>query len=101
MLAFLGSLALLGAAQGPPVYYDVPLAELTLGPGGVLPQYLGANPWEGWQNDGTLLPWAVLEGPGEVVFLGQESVASAWPDRASHPGIGELFVRTDAARDLA
>lgn len=78
-----------------PAYSRVPLEELELAAGSVLPNYGYQAPWRQWLADGTQLPWAVLAGEGEVVFRDGSSDADG-----STTGLGTLVLRTAAARDV-
>lgn len=80
-----------------PAVYEVPLAELELVAGAVMPRYAGHPPWQ-WSSDEAEMPRAVLDGNGACVFLVPDEEA-AWSDGAREPE-GTLVIRTDAPRDL-
>lgn len=86
------------AAPSSDVFYSVPVEELDVLPGHVVPSYEGGPPWEGWIQDETRFPWATLEGGGEILFVpAGEAVDFSAPSR----DLGTLVVRAGAARELA
>ena len=111
LATLLVALAPQGAA---PAYYAVPLEELQLAEGVLLPSYGGQPPWERWGAGVEVLPWAVLEGEGEAelrihdpsYYDGEDGSngshrLGALVERQGDRGLGELCVRTGAARELA
>lgn len=98
-------LLVLAPPQAESAYYVVPVDELPLASGQVLPSYGGSAPWEGWDAGVENLPWAALDGEGEVLVRldaqpGEEWRGEEWRGDAAHP-LGVLCARTSAARELA
>jgi hypothetical protein len=94
------------AAPQEPVYHAVPLDRLELAEGSVLPRYGGQPPWAQWGGTVTDLPWATLDGQGEVVFLPALSENSwggigANASFGSEAETGELVLRFESGADLA
>ncbi len=97
-------------AQVKGAFYAVPVDELELAAGQVLPSYAGSAPWEGWNAGVESLPWAVLDGeddgenddgPGDVVLqLEPPPGGRAGEGELQHP-LGVLCARTSEARELA
>ena len=78
-----------------PAYSSVPISELELAPGNVLPAYGYMAPWKSWDADGTQIPWGVLEGEGELVFYDEH------PFGDGTAGLGRLVIRAAERRDVA
>src|SRR5688572_2982341 len=93
LVAFL--LAFQSSSAG--AYYAVPLTELELEAGAVLPSYGEQPPWEHWGAGMAELPWAVLAGPGEVVHHVRDPFSGG--DGSVAP-LGELLIHTSAPRDV-
>jgi len=89
------------ALQERSAYYSVPVEELELAPGQLLPQY-DLPPWEHWDRriESQNLPRAVIEGAGEVVVHQDDQRDFGAEGRPAHE-LGVLCVRTDAPRDVA
>jgi len=101
MHTVLAALLVAFAPQGAtPAYYAVPVEELQLAEGVLLPSYGGQAPWEQWGAGLEVLPWAVLEGEGEALLRIHDPSYSDGEERANG-SLGELCVRTGAARELA
>ena len=101
MSTCLAALAVLALAplQAQSAYYVVPVDELSLASGQVLPSYGGPAPWEGWNAGVESLPWVALEGEGEALVR-IEPQPGEQGDALPHP-LGFLCARTGVARELA
>ena len=94
----LGSLLLaLPQTKTSAAYYDVPLSGLELAEGEVLPLWGEQGP-TAWEQYDFLWPYAVLEGPGEVVYFLPGAEGASWTHPAHGPG--RLLVKTDAPREV-
>lgn len=80
------------------VLHAVPLGELELVAGSVMPSYPGGPPWQ-WSQHEAELPRAILEGPGECLYLAPSDSGTFWRDRPVDP-LGALLIRTDEPRDV-
>ena len=100
MITSLAALVLaLAPSRAQSAYYVVPVDELPLASGQVLPSYGGPAPWDGWNAGVESLPWAALEGEGEAwVEIDAAPGEPGQGGTAQHPS---LCARTSAARELA
>ncbi|NOT32465.1 MAG: hypothetical protein HOP15_18625, partial [Planctomycetes bacterium] len=84
--------------------YAVPLEELELASGGILPSYGYEPPWRTWDADGTRIPWVAIEGEGDVIFRASAAVldfsAGDDGDDGESSGLGSLVIHTREARDV-
>jgi len=89
MIHWLCALAVAGLQDSGPYHFRVPLEALELAPDAALPESV---PWN-WGDNPWLLPRALLDGPGEALYVSGADAAEHW--HLPLHQLGWLFVQSD------